>query len=273
MQAYKIFPTLLALPLAFVMLTNAGSSANRTATPSAARYEFAAEQNAVLKTSLTWAFGGKKQRGWQLYQPLICHLIGVEETADAEEFAEALSRWQRRAGLESSGVLNQPTWTKMVAIWQSRRAYDHSLPVADRLLRVGGEEFFHPERPEELRQVERQTYQAYRKMMAAAAAELSLNAASENYLKIISAFRSPEYQRQLRRQSPRAGRAGLAVNSPHFTGRALDLYVGGEPVSTRDGNRALQTQTRVYRWLVKNAGRFGFIPYFYEPWHWEYQPQ
>jgi D-alanyl-D-alanine carboxypeptidase len=160
-----------------------------------------------------------------------------------------------------------------VAIWQSRRAYDHSLPPADRLMLVGCEEFFHPERPEELRQVERQAYQAYRKMIGTAAAELSLDITSAKYLKIISAFRSPEYQKQLRRQSPRAGRAGLAVNSPHFTGRALDLYVGGEPVSTRDGNRAQQTQTRVYRWLVKNAGRFGFHPYFYEPWHWEYQPQ
>ncbi len=74
----------------------------------------------------------------------------------------------------------------------------------------------------------------------------------------------------LRRQSPNAGRAGLAVNSPHFTGRALDLYVGGQPVETRDDNRAVQVQTPVYQWLVRNAARFGFRPYFYEPWHWEY---
>ncbi|HZH32789.1 MAG TPA: hypothetical protein VEY11_18625 [Pyrinomonadaceae bacterium] len=25
-----------------------------------------------------------------------------------------------------------------------------------------------------------------------------------------------------------------------------------------------------YRWPVRNAERFGFRPYFYEPWHWEY---
>jgi LAS superfamily LD-carboxypeptidase LdcB len=60
------------------------------------------------------------------------------------------------------------------------------------------------------------------------------------------------------------------MNSPHFTGRALDIYVGGEPVSTKDDNRAIQTQTKAYRWLVKNAAHFGFRPYFYEPWHWEY---
>jgi len=41
-------------------------------------------------------------------------------------------------------------------------------------------------------------------------------------------------------------------------------------VSTADANRAVQVQTRVYLWLVRNAERFGFRPYFYEPWHWEY---
>ena len=121
----------------------------------------------------------------------------------------------------------------------------------------------------ELRQVERNTYTAYKRMVETAMRDLAI-APGEKYLKIVSAFRSREYQSQLRRQSPQSGRAGLAVNSPHFSGRALDLYVGGEPVSTRDDNRALQTKTPVYRWLVKNAARFGFQPYFYEPWHWEY---
>jgi LAS superfamily LD-carboxypeptidase LdcB len=90
------------------------------------------------------------------------------------------------------------------------------------------------------------------------------------YFKIISAFRSREYQDRLRREAPNAGSAGLAVNSPHFTGRALDIYVGGDPVDTRDANRAVQVETPAYRWLVRNAERFGFRPYFYEPWHWEY---
>ncbi len=92
-------------------------------------------------------------------------------------------------------------------------------------------------------------------------------------MKIVSAFRSREYQARLRRESPGSGRAGLATNSPHFTGRALDIYVGGEPVITLDSNRAIQIQTPVYKWLVKNAERYGFFPYFYEPWHWEYIPE
>src|SRR5260370_4213673 len=107
-------------------------------------------------------------------------------------------------------------------------------------------------------------------MVAGAVADRSLAlvhqsrqlALGEKYLKIISSFRSREYQEKLRRESPNAGSAGLAVNSPHFTGRALDLYVGGEPVDTKDANRAIQVQTSVYKWLVRNAERFGFQPYF-----------
>jgi LAS superfamily LD-carboxypeptidase LdcB len=108
-------------------------------------------------------------------------------------------------------------------------------------------------------------------MIAAAHGDPSLKLArGDKYLKIISSFRTPEYQNQLRQKSPTSGTAGLAVNSPHFTGRALDLYVGGDPVDTKDANRAIQVNTPAYRWLVRNAERFGFRPYFYEPWHWEY---
>jgi len=155
---------------------------------------------------------------------------------------------------------------------------DRSVASADQLLTAPLADFYDPTRAEELRQVERRTYAAYKRLVAAAVADRSLGlahkgrelAAAEKYLKIISAFRSREYQDKLRRESPNSGSAGLAVNSPHFTGRALDLYVGGEPVDTRDSNRALQVQTPVYRWLVRNAERFGFRPYCYEPWHWEY---
>ena len=101
-------------------------------------------------------------------------------------------------------------------------------------------------------------------MVAAAVAERLWDSAhqgnelapGEKYLKIISAYRSREYQDKLRGDWPNSGTAGLAVNSPHFTGRALDLYVGGEPVDTRDSNREMQVETRVYQWLVKNAERF-----------------
>jgi zinc D-Ala-D-Ala carboxypeptidase len=239
----------------------------------------AAAANLVLSNEAVWTFGAKEQHGWYLYAPLISRLLGTDEGPAAKGFAIALARWQQVAGLNPTGVLDEDSLNAMVVKWQAARIKNRELAPPDQLLTVSAAEFYDPERLEELRQVEKTTYAAYQRMLAAAIKEPSLHLAhngdgklgsSEKYLKIISAFRSREYQEKLRRQSPSAGRAGLAVNSPHFTGRALDLYVGGDPVDTKDANRALQVQTPVYQWLVRNAGRFGFRPYFYEPWHWEY---
>jgi LAS superfamily LD-carboxypeptidase LdcB len=76
----------------------------------------------------------------------------------------------------------------------------------------------------------------------------------------------------------RAGRqlSGItrAQCSPHRTGLALDLVVGAAPGftvdSSADPNRLHMSQTPAYLWMVKNAGRFGFVNYVFEPWHWEY---
>lgn len=239
----------------------------------------AAGRNGVLRHDLNWAFGGKQQRGWHLYVPLIARLIDTEQEAATGGFASALARWQQAAGLAPSGVLDDETLYRMVSAWQSSRLKEKGYPRPDQLVLAPTSDFYDPSRPDELRQVERETYAAYKRMVAAALADSSLGlkrtaagelAPEEKFLKIVSSFRSREYQERLRRQSPHSGRAGLAVNSPHFTGRALDLYVGGEPVETKDSNRALQVRTRAYQWLVKNADRFGFRPYYYEPWHWEY---
>ena len=238
-----------------------------------------AARNALLSTELNWTFGGKPQRGWYLYKPLISRLLNTKNDVASDSFASVLARWQKKSGLMPSGVLDEQTLYAMIAAWQNARLKDRSSARPDQLLTAPISDFYDPTRAEELRQVERETYAAYKRMVSAAIANKSLGLArgakgqlapGEKYLKIISAFRSPEYQEKLRRESPNSGSAGLAVNSPHFTGRALDLYVGGEPVDTRDSNRAVQVETRVYQWLVLNADRFGFRPYCYEPWHWEY---
>jgi uncharacterized protein YcbK (DUF882 family) len=240
----------------------------------------AARQNNSLRHELQWAFGGKQHRGWWLYQPLIARELGTEAGADSDDFAAAVSRWQRAEGVPPTGVLDRATWMRMVQTWQSRRLGSSAYPSADQLVTVPPAEFYDPGRAAELRQVERETYAAYRRLLAAACADSSLGLRvkptgelddAEKFFKIVSAYRSREYQERLRRLDPTSGRAGLARNSPHFTGRALDLYVGGyDPVSTKDDNRALQTQTPAYRWLVRNAEHFGFRPYYFEPWHWEY---
>jgi zinc D-Ala-D-Ala carboxypeptidase len=238
-----------------------------------------ASRNTALRMELNWIFGAKPQRGWYLYEPLIGRLLNTDQDVASEGFASALERWQKKARLVSNGVLDENSLYAMIAEWQGRRLKDKTPAEPSQLITAPVADFYDPARVDELRQVERETYAAYKRMVAAAIKDKALGLAhdakgelapGETYLKIISAFRTREYQDKLRRESPHVGSAGLAVNSPHFTGRALDLYVGGEPVETKDANRAIQVKTPVYQWLVRNADRFGFRPYYYEPWHWEY---
>lgn len=247
--------------------------------PDASRFASAAAANAASRDTLAWPFGGKSQIGWNIYAPLIGNTIGTDAAPDTAQFAAAAAAWQAGRGLSGTGVIDAATMQEFRNYWQSQRLGRSDVPAGDRLLAAPILDFYDPTRSPDLLKVERDTYTAYRRMIAAAARDLAGSvrftktgelADGEKFLRIVSAFRSPEYQQQLRQQSPGAGRAALAKSSAHSTGQALDLYVGGEPVSTKDTNRLLQVQTPAYKWLVKNAARFGFVNYFYEPWHWEY---
>ena len=247
---------------------------------STSAFTTAATANSTFRSDLTWTFGGKQQRGWYLYDLLIGKTLNTIDGPGTTNFAAFIEKWQKRRGITADGVLDEDALMAMVSQWQNDRLKIRTYATPDQLLTAPPSDFYDPSRADELRQVERSTYAAYRQMIAAAIADPTLKLAhssadqlapEEKYFKIVSSFRSREYQDNLRRQSPNAGSAGLAVNfSPHFTGRALDLYVGGSPVDTQDSNRAIQVNTPAYQWLVKNAERFGFRPYFYEPWHWEY---
>jgi hypothetical protein len=276
-EVHGVLLLIIAATLGIVMLDVAASRGQSKMGSKA--FADAAKSNALLSAELKWIFGNKQQRGWYIYTPLIKRTINTKDEPASPKFALAVSRWQSKAGLKSSGVLDEETLYAMIKAWQDARLKDRTVASPDQLLTAPIADFYDPTRAEELRQVERRTYAAYKKLVAAAVAERSLGlghtkhgelAPGEKYLKIISAFRSREYQEKLRRETPNSGTAGLAVNSPHFTGRALDLYVGGDPVDALDSNRALQVQTPVYQWLVRNAERFGFRPYCYEPWHWEF---
>jgi uncharacterized protein YcbK (DUF882 family) len=247
-----------------------------------AKFSSSAAENARLRYALNWTFGGKAHSGWEIYSDLIAHTVNAPAGGDSPEFAEAVSQWQAKNAITADGVIDEATLGTFVKFWQSRRFGKSAFPGEDALVQLPASDFYDPSRAPELRKLERQTYTAYRQMIAAAARDLSREikftstgelAPEEKYLKIVSAYRSPEYQAELRRKQPNAGRAALAVHSPHNSGHAIDIYVGGDPVSTKDANRALQVKTPAYRWLVKNAHKFGFYPYFYEPWHWEYVPQ
>lgn len=262
-------------PVKATSLTKATAKPKISSTTSAA-----ATLNVTLRNDLTWTFGGKQQRGWYLYDLLLAETLKTDDDSISDDFAEEVAKWQKRRGLSASGVLDESSWMAMVSHWQGNRLKNRATATPDQLVLAPSSDFYDPSRAAEHRQVERKTYDAYKRMIAAAIADPALNLAQtssgelapkEKFFKIISAYRSREYQEMLRRKSPNAGSAGLAVNnSPHFTGRALDIYVGGDPVDTKDSNRAIQVNTPAYRWLVRNAERFGFRPYFYEPWHWEY---
>lgn len=240
------------------------------------KFNAAARINGKLKNSLRWTFGKNQQTGWYLYVPLIRHTINTESVPDSPEFAYALSVWQKSNSLNANGILDEQTLSGFVKFWQARRLPNIFEADEKLLFNAPIADFFDPTRDVNLLNIEKEAYSAYKKMCAAAAKDLGLKfekgnlTGEDNFLKIISAHRSRNYQEQLRKREPNAGRAQLAFTSPHFTGRALDIYVGGEPVTTKDANRAIQVETEVYKWLVKNAEKFGFYNYFYEPWHWEY---
>jgi zinc D-Ala-D-Ala carboxypeptidase len=245
------------------------------------RFSAAASLNARSRRTMTWAFGAKQQTGWDIYVPLVSQTIGTNASPDFPEFASSLSKWQSKNSLEPTGILDDTTMRAMAKYWQSQRLGRSDVPSADRLLTAPIIDFFDPTRSPDLLQLERETYTAYKKMLQAASKDLKgvvrftkdgELAEGEKFFRIVSAFRSPDYQATLRAASPGSGRVALAKHSAHATGQALDIYVGGEPVTTKDANRLIQVNTPAYKWLVKNASRFGFYPYFYEPWHWEYVP-
>ena len=260
-------------------MIQARSASSTTSRSSSSAFIEAATQNTQLRNELTWTFGGKQQRGWYLYDLLISKTLNTQDEPGTSDFAAAIAGWQKRNRITADGVLDQDAFMRMVSVWQGNRLKQRDFADPSQLVTAPPSDFYDPGRAADMRQVERNTYDAYKRMIAAAIADPALNLANttpdqlapkEKYFKIISSFRSREYQEELRRRSPNAGSAGLAVNSPHFTGRALDIYVGGDPVDTKDSNRAVQVNTPAYRWLVRHAERFGFRPYFYEPWHWEY---
>lgn len=100
---------------------------------------------------------------------------------------------------------------------------------------------------------------------------------SSPFLLPVSGYRSIAHQKKLwqralkKYHSPEEAKQWVAKpgGSPHHSGRAVDLYLGG---SNSSGNVAQLRRKPAYNWLVRNAERYGFYPYDREPWHWEYNP-
>ena len=97
-------------------------SASPAASTSSAAFATAATTNATLRNDLTWTFGGKQQRGWYLYDELLAKTLDTKHASVTNDFAEAVTKWQKKRGLASSGILDENSWMAMVSQWQGNHA-------------------------------------------------------------------------------------------------------------------------------------------------------
>ncbi|MFN3931293.1 MAG: M15 family metallopeptidase [Brevundimonas sp.] len=236
--------------------------------------------NALSHGSLQWAPFGPTEWGWETYLPLIQKELGTGCAPGSPRFARALADFQYANGLPATGWFDPATFQVFRGLWQQRRPFimervrEQPCPDPPPLYQLGYlvESEEHADRLTRL--LRRDVLAAYRLMVAAARQEVPEVAADPELLQIFSGFRDPEADAA--RCAAQGNCDGLrrAVCSPHRTGTAVDLYVGqlaGLGVdNTSPASRLHMSRTATYRWLVRNAHRFGFVPYVYEPWHWEW---
>jgi len=238
----------------------------------------AAQANAASLRTLAWAPFGRAETGWETYAPLIARELHTACPPQSPGFAAALAAWQTRQRLPANGILTAPVFSRLKGVVQSRRPFvrlsaqgvcphppaDAALANADRTEGYAGKAI----------QLRPSALAAYRRMAAAARAADPTIAADPRNLTIFSGYRSPASDAERCAREGNCNGIVRATCSPHRTGLAMDLYVGQAPGfgpdSSADPNRLFMSHTPTYRWLVANADRFGFVPYPFEPWHWEW---
>lgn len=236
--------------------------------------------NGISVYAMEWSPYGASEWGWDTYLPLIQKELGTDCAPGSPQFARALAEFQYARGLPATGWFDAATFQVFRGVWQERRPFimgrvrQEPCPDPPPLYQLGYlvESEEHADRLTRL--LRRDVLDAYRELVAAARAEVPEIAANPELLQIFSGFRDPEADAARCAQSGNCDGLRRAVCSPHRTGTAVDLYVGhivGLGVdNTSPASRQHMSRTATYRWLVKNAGRFGFTPYAFEPWHWEW---
>lgn len=237
-----------------------------------------AQANAISRRTLSWSPFGRAEYGWDTYAPRIAQTIGTLCPPDTPGFAQALARWQASRALPADGAVRPEHFDLMKVEWHRQRPYVElrgdgvcPAPPPERVLAVARADEGYGGKVVMMRPA---VLSALRRMQAAARAEVPEIARDPQMLRVFSAYRDPDADAARCAREGNCDGIRRASCSVHRTGLAVDLVVGnapGHPVdSTNDENRLAMSQTPAYRWLVRNGGRFGFVNYAFEPWHWEY---
>jgi len=238
----------------------------------------AAHANTASLQTLAWAPFGRPETGWETYAPLIAREIHTRCEPGSPGFAAALAAWQADQQMPADGIMDPAVFARMKGVIQTRRPFVRlsaqricpAAPGPGELAQAARDEGY----AGKAIQLRPGALAAYRKMVAAARADSPEIAADPRNLTIFSGFRSPASDAA--RCAAEHNCQGLvrATCSAHRTGLAMDMYVGQAPGygpdSSADENRRYMSRTAAYRWLVLNADHFGFVPYPFEPWHWEW---
>ena len=236
----------------------------------------AAAVNAASLSTLAWSPFGKPEIGWETYAPRIAAEIGTTCAPSSNGFASALARWQAGHGLRASGTMDPAVFAAMLIRWHLARPFVRvnregmcpGAPPEAHLAQANAAEAYGSKairlRPGAL--------DAYRRMAAEARTAGVLSRPES--LRIFSGFRAPDADAERCARDRNCQGLVRTICSAHRTGLAMDIVVdpapGYRPDASADENRLAMSRSPLYRWMVVNAGRFGFVNYAYEPWHWEW---
>jgi hypothetical protein len=245
---------------------------------SAAAFADAAVMNAVSLQTAAWSVMGRAETGWEIYAPHVADEIATTCAPTDPGFAQALASWQGAHGLAADGIMDPATLKAMTLIWLKRRPFvaasAHGVcpaPPLPAALAWAAPAEGYLGKPIQLRAG---ALAAYRRMVAAARQDVPAMAGDKRLLTIFSGYRDPLDDAARCARNGDCGTIAKASCSAHRTGLAMDVYLGAAPgfvpESSADANRLFQSRTALYRWMVRNAARFGFVNYPFEPWHWEW---
>ncbi|HEY1224918.1 MAG TPA: D-alanyl-D-alanine carboxypeptidase family protein [Brevundimonas sp.] len=270
---------LIVAAMAVAFASPAAAQSRRCGATDGGDWRGAAFANTVSIYSMEWSPFGSEEWGWEAYLPLIQEELNTRCAPGTERFAQALAGFQAAHNLPAGGGFDAATFQAFRGVWQERRPFVMArvrgeCPDPPRIRDLGYlvEEEEHADRLTRL--LRRDVLEAYRRMVAQARRDEPAIAANPELLQIFSGFRDPEADAARCAAQNNCDGVRRAVCSPHRTGTAVDLYVGqvaGLGVdNTSAPSRLFMTRGVAYRWLVRNAHRYGFVPYVFEPWHWEY---